>query len=256
MAEFASKAVAGTGLGLGIAGTALGLLNGNNCGNGLLGGILGNNHGCAGPAAGAAAFGLGYFESREASALREQVAKLEAEKYADGVGIQVYKEAMAASNRNDERINVTLREAAQELVVTRERLARTEEQFRCLTAQVSENTGKIATLENDACAARVREAQTLKDVECLAASVSQRIEALKAETGAAIALEGERRVNGDNAIMCFVKGTYVPGQLVMPLSSLCPEAMPRWNNWTAPTSQAPDTQPVEVTGSVKTVSGK
>ncbi len=35
MAEFASKGVAGSGLGLGIAGTALGLLN--NGGNGLLG---------------------------------------------------------------------------------------------------------------------------------------------------------------------------------------------------------------------------
>lgn len=43
MAEFASKGVAGSGLGLGIAGTALGLLNGNN---GLLGGVLGNNYAC------------------------------------------------------------------------------------------------------------------------------------------------------------------------------------------------------------------
>lgn len=41
MAEFASKGVAGSGLGLGIAGTALGLLNGG------LGGILtGVNNGC------------------------------------------------------------------------------------------------------------------------------------------------------------------------------------------------------------------
>lgn len=41
--EYASKGVAGTGLGLGIAGTALALLN-NNCGNGgLLGGLLGGN---------------------------------------------------------------------------------------------------------------------------------------------------------------------------------------------------------------------
>lgn len=38
MADFASKGVAGSGLGLGIAGTALGLLN--NGGNGLLGGLL------------------------------------------------------------------------------------------------------------------------------------------------------------------------------------------------------------------------
>jgi hypothetical protein len=44
MAEFASKGVAGSGLGLGIAGTALGLLNNN----GVLGGLFGNNnHGCS-----------------------------------------------------------------------------------------------------------------------------------------------------------------------------------------------------------------
>lgn len=41
--EYASKGVAGAGLGLGIAGTALGLLNGNGGGSNILGGILGGN---------------------------------------------------------------------------------------------------------------------------------------------------------------------------------------------------------------------
>ena len=40
----ASQGVGGAGLGLGIAGTALGLLNGN--GNGLLGGLFGGNNNC------------------------------------------------------------------------------------------------------------------------------------------------------------------------------------------------------------------
>lgn len=40
MAEFASKGVAGSGLGLGIAGTALGLLN-NGGNGGVLGGLFG-----------------------------------------------------------------------------------------------------------------------------------------------------------------------------------------------------------------------
>ena len=40
--QYASKGVGGAGLGLGIAGTALGLLN-----NGSLGGILGGNNGCS-----------------------------------------------------------------------------------------------------------------------------------------------------------------------------------------------------------------
>lgn len=40
MAEFASKGVAGAGLGTGIAGLALGVLNSSNNGNGLLGGTI------------------------------------------------------------------------------------------------------------------------------------------------------------------------------------------------------------------------
>ena len=43
--NFASKGVAGAGLGLGIAGTALGLLNGNGLG-GILGGWNNNSCGC------------------------------------------------------------------------------------------------------------------------------------------------------------------------------------------------------------------
>lgn len=42
--EYASKGVAGAGLGTGIAGLALGVLNGANNGNGLLGGLFGNNN--------------------------------------------------------------------------------------------------------------------------------------------------------------------------------------------------------------------
>lgn len=37
-------------------------------------------------------------------------------------------------------------------------------------------------------------------------------------------------------LRCYVDGTFVPGKLVMPLSNLCPEAMARYNSWTAPTT--------------------
>lgn len=43
--KWASKGVAGTGLGLGIAGTALGVLNGN--GGGILNGLFGGNCSCS-----------------------------------------------------------------------------------------------------------------------------------------------------------------------------------------------------------------
>lgn len=44
MAEFASKGVAGAGLGTGIAGLALGVLNSSANGNGILGGLLGGGN--------------------------------------------------------------------------------------------------------------------------------------------------------------------------------------------------------------------
>ena len=40
-------------------------------------------------------------------------------------------------------------------------------------------------------------------------------------------------------VLCYVNATFVPGKLVMPLSSICPEAMQRYNSWTAPTTPAP-----------------
>ena len=45
--DYARKGVAGAGLGLGIAGTALGVMNGmGGCGNGLLGGLFNNGNCC------------------------------------------------------------------------------------------------------------------------------------------------------------------------------------------------------------------
>lgn len=68
-----SQGVAGAGLGLGIAGTALGLLSGNG-----LNGLFGNNMNCQ--------------DTRTISALESKIAKLESEKYTDQVGTGVYAE--------------------------------------------------------------------------------------------------------------------------------------------------------------------
>jgi hypothetical protein len=88
MAEFASKGVAGSGLGLGIAGTALGLLNGS--GNGLLGGLFGNNcnHGCSENVL-VNRYELGQ-ESKIAE-LQSQIALRDANTYNDQKLLEVYK---------------------------------------------------------------------------------------------------------------------------------------------------------------------
>lgn len=72
MAEFASKGVAGSGLGLGIAGTALGVLNSSANGNGLLGGLFGGGN------------------QNTISALQAENSRLKAENYSDKNAKEVY----------------------------------------------------------------------------------------------------------------------------------------------------------------------
>lgn len=69
-----SQGVAGAGLGLGIAGTALGLLSGNGLN------LFGNNN------------NMQCHDTRTISALESKIAKLESEKYTDQVGTGVYAE--------------------------------------------------------------------------------------------------------------------------------------------------------------------
>lgn len=211
MAEYASKGVAGTALGLGIAGT-VGLVNqlsGNCNGGGLLGGLFGNNcnRGCGN---GGEAVALNMLAEKDSI-----IAQLKAEKYTDAQVATVYKASRDELGQQVERL---------------------------LDKYINPIATEIADM-------RVREAQTGAAVDCLAKSTSQRFDAVykeidcaKKECGAAIALESERRQSGDNNLMCYVNATFVPGRLVMPRSSICPEVMPRYNAWAAPTTPAPDTQ--------------
>ncbi len=110
--EYASKGVAGAGLGTGIAGLALGVLNGANNGNGLLGGLFGG--GCNN-AAGLA--GLGAVASM--SEKDATIGQLRAEKYADAVGINTFKEVMSAFEKRDDRYAALFKDLNQEAVNNR-----------------------------------------------------------------------------------------------------------------------------------------
>ncbi len=127
MAEFASKGVAGTGLGLGIAGTALSLLNNN--GNGLLGNLFGGNSNA-------------YIDS-----LNSRIAELQAEKYSDKVGIEVYK----AARQSDKEINTRFEAVAAEIADMRVREAQTAGKIDMVAATatqgISMNTAAITALQ-------------------------------------------------------------------------------------------------------------
>lgn len=170
MAEFASKGVAGTALGFGIGGTALALLGGNGgCGNGgLLGNLLGGNRNCA---------PCDPLETKEASCLRQQVATLQSEKYADAAATGAYKAAVEMDNKQSENIKTLL----------------------------------IAAAASD------KEIAVLKaDIRCLAATNEQSHNALSESFKSGLALESERRACGDERIVQWVEGNFIRGRLVLP----------------------------------------
>lgn len=90
----ASAGVGGAGLGLGIAGTVLGLLNGN--GGNILGGLFG---GC----------GCG----NQTSALMAELAKEKSERYTDQVGTEVYKQFAKERNETQAQISALFAAIAQ-----------------------------------------------------------------------------------------------------------------------------------------------
>lgn len=176
--DYASKGVAGTGLGLGIAGTALSLLNNNGCGNGLLGGLFGNN--CAGR------FGFGA-ELQYVSQLQAENAMLKSENYSDKVAKEVYQQT-----RID---NAALKAEMKELMDLREQI-------------VLGKVNEVATLTK--C--------NLDQVNCSIAALANTVSGIT--------------------------------KTVIPTTAMCPEVMLRYNSWSAPTADAPATQPV--TGTINT----
>jgi hypothetical protein len=200
MGEFASKGVAGSALGLGIAGLSVALLQGNQNGGGILGNLFGNNCGC----------------QNQTSALMAENAILKAELNTDAKIAATYKACRDEKDALGDRL---------------------------LEKYIEPISKEIADM-------RVREARNDERIKCMGEQMEIGFHTLRHEFGQAIALEGERRQNGDQSIMCYVQGNYVPGKLVMPRSSICPEVMQRYNSWVAPTTPAPDTQ--AVTGSIQT----
>lgn len=185
--EVASKGVAGTALGLGIAGT-VGLLNQLAGGCGWGGGFLNGRGYCNGVGAAAAvgmADAISNTDTRQISKLESKIAKLESERYTDGVGIELYKEIIATSNKNDEKIQANYNELARAVAALDKQIA----------------VDKQATTDN-------------------------------------FAFLNNEIHNTKKEILCYVNGNFVPGKLVMPLDSICPEAMKRYNSWTTPTTPA------------------
>jgi hypothetical protein len=145
--EYASKGVAGTGLGLGIAGTALALLNNN----GGLGGILGGGGG-------------------QLSQLQAENAMLKSENYSDKVAKEVY-----AQSRADDKdiIDRWIQPMASKIAANEVSMARQEEQINCLkeTQRLREEI-LCQKIDAVACASNTGLVALQGTVNCLAQTVS------------------------------------------------------------------------------------
>jgi len=117
-----SAGVGGTGLGLGIAGTALGLLNGGV--NFLTGNGRSNNcyNGCHGDYE---------HDTRLIGALEAENGKLKGMRYTDGVGVELYREIVALSNKNDDKINTNYKELAQFITALDKQVAVDKKEIEC-----------------------------------------------------------------------------------------------------------------------------
>lgn len=207
MAEYASKGVAGTTLGLGIAGT-VGLVNQlSGCNGGVLGGILGGN--CCNRGVG------GMAEVQYVSALQAENGQLKAENYSDRTSLEAYKQTVADNKELRTEMYAFIKPLSEEAANNRVTIARLEEQIKC--------AGEKAELREQVIQGQLRE-QGL----ALNGKIDQVASAAKCCCEA-----NSTAIAGLQALVSKITQTNVP------LSAICPEAMPRYNSWTAPTTTTP-----------------
>ena len=206
--EYASKGVAGTGLGLGIAGTALGLLNNNCNGNGgLLGGILGNS--CNGTRMGA--------ELQYVSNLQAENAMLKAENYSDKGALEAYKQSVADNKELRAEMYAFIKPLSEEAANNRVNIATLQAELKCCC-----------------------EKQELRE-QIMAGKINE----------VAIATTGQFNAL-NNTIACMQNTLNGITKTIVPTSAICPQPMPLYNSWTAPTATAPTN--VQLTSPVTTSS--
>ena len=207
MGEFASKGVAGTGLGLGIAGTALGLLNNN--GNGILGNLFGNNCGMNNAAGGMA---LNAIAERDA-----KIAKLEAERHSDTKGVEIYQQTLRDNTTLRDQLFQFINPLATEAAANRERIAVLETQHKCEVEKALLREQLIQSkIDNCCCEMNGKINSVAQTASCGISQLQNAVAALNTQMGNIT-------------------------KTVIPTSAICPEVMPRYNSWTAPTATTPAT---------------
>lgn len=215
MGEFASKGIAGTGLGLGIAGlaTALvapGLLNGGCNGGGLF-----NLGGCNNANVAAGGMAISAIAERDA-----KIAKLEAERYGDTKGVEIYQQTLRDNAALRDQVFSYITPLSNEAAANRERIAVLETQHKCEVDKALLREQLIQAKIDNCCCDMTNKINTVAQTSACGISQLQ------------------------NAVACIRNTLDGITSTVIPQTAICPPVMPRYNSWTAPTDTAPATQPV------------
>lgn len=187
MAEFASHGVGTAGLTTGIIGTSLAGLLALNASNNGNGGLLGG------------LLGGGNNQAQQGAmmGLMAENSVLKSEKYTDAAVISAYEKSVAQANVIYDRIAANQKEAFVAI-------AALDKQAAVNACHVDQLEKTVAKLADEACNQK----------------------AFNVAIQGELRLESERRACGDENLKAYVDGTFVPGKLIMPLSSICPPAQP------------------------------
>lgn len=168
----------------------------------VLGGFGGNGCGCGGGGGGLLGnlFGGNNNNNCEADHLRQQVAGLQsviakeqAERYADGVGISAYKDSVNFATKADDKINANFKELAQAIVDVKISEAKTATELSCFQKAVGREFEAVG-----------------REFGVVRGEMASSINFLKQNTECAIGLEAERRCCGDNSIVTYSNATFYP----------------------------------------------
>lgn len=196
MGEFASKGVAGTGLGLGIAGTALGVLANN--GTGILGNLLGGSNTQA--------------MNERMTQLMTENTMLKSENYSDKADKSVYEQTMLDNRRLRDDVFSYIRPMADEIAANKERVSVLETQHKCEIEKAALREQLMqAKIDNCCC-------QMNAKIDTVAQTSSCGISQLT------------------NAIACINNTLSGITKTIVPKDAICPEYMNRYNSWAAPTA--------------------
>jgi hypothetical protein len=132
------------------------------------------------------------------SALEAEIAQLRAEKYADNVSINTFKESAALVDKLDARYSGLIRDLNEEAVNNRVNAARQEEQIKCLQKEFDY---KLAAVES----------KLTSDMKMGFTNL-----------GHAIEVESERRAHEDCDIRRWAECNFVQYKRVIDASQICP----------------------------------